>query len=103
MVDTIAPTVASSLRAGRTTLTRLSPLARSSRRDVHSAAELVRYVAHASTTGVTLASASRTDAPPDRGGKRGGRNSQFRPRANRIVANSLITGRAPTGFRQVNV
>ena len=62
MVDTIAPTVASSLRAGSTTLTRLSPLARSSRRAGQSAAEVVRYVAHASTTGETSV-VSRTGTP----------------------------------------
>ena len=42
MVDTIAPTVASSLRAGITTLTVVAPLARASRRAVHCAALPVR-------------------------------------------------------------
>ncbi len=64
MVDTIAPTVASSLRAGSTTLTRLSPLARSSRRAGQSAAEVVRYVAHASTTGDTSMSYPARAPPP---------------------------------------
>ena len=51
MVVTIAPIVASSSRAGMTTLTRVPPFARTSRRAVHRAALLVRYVVQASTTG----------------------------------------------------
>jgi hypothetical protein len=48
---TIAPTVASSFRAGMTTLTAVSPLARSSWYGDQPGALIVRYVDHASTAG----------------------------------------------------
>ncbi|MCQ0012099.1 hypothetical protein [Actinomadura madurae] len=59
---TIAPTVASSSRAGSTTLILVSPLAASSRRGGQSSAVLVRRSNHDATSGSTR-SPSRSGRP----------------------------------------